>query len=248
MARILLAAWVTLVSGCRPAPEAAPVRVAAAAGVRDAMEEVLAEYRAANPGARVEASYLSSGAAAAQIEQGAPFDLFYAADERFPRALEERGIVPPGSSKPYARGRLALWIPSRIGLAPSDLSILSDPRIRKIAIANPETAPYGRAADEAIRTVGLDSIRGKLVFAQDVGQVAQMALAAADAAFVPLGAVVAGPLTGKGTHLAVPEALYGPLLHCGVIVHDRPETRAFDAFLRGDAGARILRARGFEAP
>src|SRR3954465_7509478 len=124
---------------------AEPVRIAAAADLRFALDEVLAEFRKTNSGAEAEATYGSSGTLFAQIVNGAPFDLFLAADAKYPRLLAERGFADASTSFVYALGKVAIWRPKKLPLDFQALGVraLLDPRVRKLAIANPELAPYG---------------------------------------------------------------------------------------------------------
>ena len=136
-----------------PAAHAGQITIAAASDLKLAMDEIAASFRKAHPGAAVEVVYGSSGNFHAQIQQGAPFDLFFSADIAYPRELAQRGLA--GSEvKPYAIGRIVLWSAS-LDATQLTLTSLADPKITRIAIANPKHAPYGKRAEEALRAAGV---------------------------------------------------------------------------------------------
>lgn len=226
--------------------QAQEVRAAVAANFRDAFNEIVRAFAKANPGVRVVPSFGSSGAFTQQIVNGAPFDVFLAADMTFPKALEAQNLAEPGTLRVYARGKLALFVP---GAAVKGLEALRDPRFRRVVIANPETAPYGKAAVQALQASKLyELLKGRLVFAQDVAQAAQLTLTAADAGFIAYSAVFTPAFKGKGGVFVVPQRLYDPLDQ-GVLVvrgRGRPEVRAFYGFLRSPGASRIIKAYGYQ--
>lgn len=246
MHKILIAVLVGL--GLAQAQE---VRVAVAANLRDAFGEIARAFQRENPGIKVTASFGSSGGFVQQITQGAPFDIFMAADTDFPRALERSDLAEPGTLQIYAKGRLALLIPNRVGLSPTGLGVLTDPKIARIAIANPQTAPYGRAAQEALRRAGLlEQVRGKLVFGQDISQATQLTLAAADAGLTAYSFAFTPAVKGQGKVWVVPERLAPPLEQAYLIVKGRarPEVRTLYDFIRSEQAKRILKAFGYQVP
>lgn len=225
------------------------VRVAAAAALRDTLDELAAAFERTHPGVEVEPSFVSSGAAVQQIEQGAPFDLFYSADERYAREVERTGRAVAGTLAVYARGTLVLWIAERVGLEPTSLEVLRDERVRRVALAQPEVSPYGRSARQALERAGLwDAVRSKLVFAQDMSQAAQQALTAADAGLLPLSLARSPALADAGRCFVVPAELHEPLDQSCVVLRDGPGARAFYEFVLGESGRRILAAHGFGLP
>lgn len=129
------------------------IAVAAAADLKFAMDEIIINFKAKNPGEEVAVTYGSSGTFNTQIQQGAPFDMFFSADINFPRELIKAGLAA-GEVKPYAVGRIVLWSASQDATKMTLVS-LTDPKITRIAIANPKHAPYGKRAEEALRTSGL---------------------------------------------------------------------------------------------
>ena len=142
-----------------------------------------------NPGVEVSATYGASGTFLAQIANGAPFDLFLSADAEFPAKAVEKGLAD-GAAFPYAYGRLVVWVPRGTlpDLEKQGLAALAAPSVQKIAIANPDVAPYGRAARAALERAGLlDSVKDRLVMGQNVSQAAQFVESGnAQAAFLPL--------------------------------------------------------------
>ncbi|MBI5489774.1 MAG: molybdate ABC transporter substrate-binding protein [Deltaproteobacteria bacterium] len=223
------------------------VRVVAAASLRDALGEVEAAFERKHPGMSVEVVFTSSGAAVEQLVQGAPFEVFLSADGKHVDEVVRRGLATPENRRVYARGRLALWIPSRVGVVPQGLSALEDPRVRRVAIANPDTAPYGRAAREALVAAGLwERIQGRLVFGQDIAQAAQQAQVAADAGLLALSLVLSPALRESGAYWVVPSELHGPLDQVLVLLRETPASRAFVEFLLGEEARGILARYGYE--
>ena len=228
--------------------------VAAAANLEPALQEIIRGFEAANPDARVRTTLGASGRFFAQIQQGAPFDLFLAADASFPGRVVEAGLSS-GPAFHYARGRLALWVPadSRLDLERAGLRALLDPSVRKVALGNPAVAPYGVAAEEAMRFSGvLEAVKEKFVLGQSAAQAAQFALSgAAQAAFLPLSLVLAPPLSNQGRHLILPPSSHRPIEQAGVILkgaRDPGLARAFVAWMLGPEGRAILARHGYESP
>jgi molybdate transport system substrate-binding protein len=236
-----------LLAACGPRDAAPELLVAAASDLAGAMPELAAGFEA-ETGIRVVATLGSSGQIAQQILQGAPVDVFLSADRIWVERLAEAGRVAPDGRALYARGRLALITAS--GRAQVEtLDALADPGVRRIAIANPEHAPYGRAAREALASAGvLEGVADRLVFGENVRQALQfVATGNVDAAIAALSLVDA--MTPPWT--VVPEALHQPLLQEGAVVAGRPNGAAAAAFLRyltSDAGREILVGYRFELP
>src|SRR5690349_11438298 len=146
--------------------------IAAAADLQPVMTEIAARFERQS-GTSVKLSFGSSGNFFAQIQNGAPFDLFFSADEEYPARLQTAGLIERGSLYSYATGKIALWAPANVDLR-KGLPVLTEAAVTKIAIANPEHAPYGRAAEAALRKSNLwNSISSKLVFGENVAQTAQ---------------------------------------------------------------------------
>ncbi len=239
--------------GLGPLRAAAPrqVTVAAAADLQFALAEVRTAFLRTHPGVAVSISYGSSGTFFAQITQGAPFDLFLSADEDYPRRLVEAGLADRASAFRYSRGRLVLWVPkdSPIPLERLGLRAVLDPAARKVAIANPRHAPYGRAAEAALRGAGLlEGVAPRLVFGENIAQTAQFVQSgAADLGILALSLAKA-PALAAGRSVEVPLDAYPPLFQGGVLLaHGRAngDARAFWAFLQGPEGAALLARYGF---
>ena len=241
------------VQAAAPAPAPSPVRIAAAADLKFALEEVASAFRKAQPGCNLSITYGSSGNFYAQIRSGAPFDLFLSADVEYARRLSEEGLTL-GPPFVYAIGRLALCVPSTSGLSlgKTGLAVLRSPDVRKIAIANPRHAPYGRAAEEALRRSGLlDALRDRLVLGENVAQAAQFVEAgSADAALVALSLAVSAPMRSATRCEAVPADLHAPLTQGGVILKGAADQKAAAALrdlLLGAEGRAILARFGFSS-
>lgn len=237
----------------KTAPPAKTLRVAAAADLRFAMNELAAQYERST-GVRVAVTYGSSGNFFAQIENGAPFDLFFSADSEYPRQLVERGSAAPGSLREYAAGRLVLWAPekSELQLAAQGWAALSDSRVTKIAIANPALAPYGRSAVAAMQAAGVyPRVRDRLVFGESVLQAAQFVQSGnAQAAVLPLSLALS-PEMKSGQRWEIPAALYPAILQSAVILRsaaDASAARNFLNFVTGKPGQAILASFGFGPP
>src|SRR3990167_6684406 len=150
------------------------ILIAAASDLNSAMNAICHAFEKSNPDIKTEVSYGSSGNFFAQIKQGAPYDIFFSADSSYPMRLEEEGFAVKGQQQLYAIGKIILWIPRKLTLNPQKgLNIVLKPEIKKLAIANPKHAPYGRAAEESLRYYGLwDKVQGKLVFGENISQTA----------------------------------------------------------------------------
>jgi molybdate transport system substrate-binding protein len=224
------------------------IRVLAASDLQLALPEIAAGFHA-RTGIPVELVFGSTGNLATQIENGAPADLFLAANESFVDRLDRGGHTDPASRRLYAVGRLAIAWP-RGTPEPSGLASLAGPAYRTVAIANPEHAPYGAAAREALREVGVwDTLARRLVLAENVAQVLQFVRSRnADAGIVAFGVVLGQP---DIPHRVVDAHLHAPLLQAGVVLRGtaRPaEAAALLDELAGEAGQAILRRTGFDPP
>lgn len=256
MFRLVL--WLFALALARPlfAQEARkPLIVAAAADLKFALDEVLAAFAKAHPEHEAKVTYGSSGTLFAQIDNGAPFDLFLSADARFPRQLIERGKAEKDSLFLYAIGHLVVWTPKDSPLDVQGLGIKSllEPKARKIAIANPEVAPYGAAAVAALKSLGVyEQVSGKLVLGDNVAQAAHFAQSgAADAGVISLSLALSPKMRDAGKHWDVPIDAYPKLEQAGVIrakAANRPGAAALRAFLAGPAATEILKRYGFALP
>jgi molybdate transport system substrate-binding protein len=232
------------------ASDGKPLQVAAAADLAVAFQEVGAAFEKRS-GDHVIFSFGSTGLLAKQLAEGAPFDLFAAANISFTDDAIRAGACRADGRAVYARGRLVLWWRADSAVAaPHALADLADKRFVKIAIANPVHAPYGRAAQQALDKVGIwPQVQPRLVFGENVQQTLQFARSGnAEVALVALSlAVVSG-----GKYLAVDESLHQPLDQAMVVCGQDParlaRARAFAAFVASPDGRAILRRYGFLLP
>lgn len=230
---------------------AGTLTIAAASDLQFAMQEVVTGFRAAHPEDTVELIYGSSGKFAAQIANGAPFDLFFSADIAYPQALEKEGLSS-GPAKPYALGRIVLWsIKPELGRL--SLKELPTAAIRKFAIANPDHAPYGKRAQEALDHAGVwMAMAPKLVRGENIAQTAQFIdSGAADAGIVALSLVLAPGLKDRGAWTLIPDAWHEPLEQGYVITRrakDNPLATAFADWISSAAAHEVMRRYGFVLP
>jgi molybdate transport system substrate-binding protein len=224
------------------------VSIAAAADLQFALEGISGAFRAAHPDVDVQVAYGSSGNFYAQICNQAPFDVFLSADVEYPRKLVQDGIGARDSLFVYAAGRIVVWVPASSPLDPA--TALRAASVRHVAIANPQHAPYGRAAEAALRSMGVyDSVVGKLVLGENVAQTLEFVQSgAADVGIVALSLALAPPVRGQGRYWEVPAEAYPKIEQGGLILKDSKAAREFRAFLLGAGGRRILKEYGFFLP
>jgi molybdate transport system substrate-binding protein len=228
------------------------ITVATAANLNLAMREIVSAF-AGESGIQAQPIFGSSGNFYSQIRNGAPFDVFLSADTEYPERLVHDGLVS-GTVVRYARGSLVLWTPNRLGLDPAQLGmkLLLRPEVRKIAMANPVHAPYGRAAEAALRASGIyETVKTKLVLGEDITQTFQFVESGnAQAGLVAL-ALVLNPLAEKeGKYSLVPDSLYPPLEQGVVVLKSSAHAaagRRFVEFLVSPRGRAILERYGFRA-
>jgi molybdate transport system substrate-binding protein len=245
------------------APDATPaeagatvgeVRIAAASDLKFALDEIVALVAEEQPEVEVTTTYGSSGTFLSQIVNGAPFDLFLSADLAYPQELVAQGLASEEDLFPYAVGRLVLWAGDGGRLDPDDgLAGLAAPDVRRVAIANPEHAPYGVAAVEALRSAGVfDEVEPKLVLGENVAQAAEFVQSGnADAGIVALSLVKSDPLRDVGSWVEVPLDAYPRLYQGGVVLgsaRDPDAARLVRDAMLGPEGAAILARYGFSLP
>jgi molybdate transport system substrate-binding protein len=243
------AIWLALCwTACAPAPQRHKIAIAAAADLNFALPEIARQFRAARPAVELEIAYGSSGNFLAQISNGAPFDVFLSADVEYPRKLASAGVAPGNPVFTYAVGRLVVWVPAGSPLDPA--TALRDPALKHLAIANPQHAPYGRAAQAALRSLGLyASVQPKLVLGENIAQTLQFVESgAADAGIVAMSLALAPPVRARGRYWEIPPDAYPRMEQGGIILKDSGAARDFRAFLLSAAGRRILRQYGFLVP
>lgn len=228
-----------------------PLQLAAASDLKFALDEAIQVFEKKHPQHSVRASYGSSGNFAAQLMQSAPFDLFLAADARYTEVLIEKGFAKKEDSFRYATGRIVLWVQksSSVDLK-KGINVLLDPKIKKIAIANPKHAPYGEAAVAALKSAGIyEKIEKKLVFGENVAQAAQFIQSeSAQAGLIALSLAKAEPMEKSGRYWKVPESSYPPLKQSGLILNrkngDSVFAQEFKSFLLSAEGQEILEKYG----
>lgn len=209
----------------------APVRIAAAADLEPLLPALLTHYER-QTGQHVEASFASSATLATQIENGAPFDVFLSADMMLPQKIVHDGFAAAGSTaRPYARGTLVLWTRNQSAVGPLTMQLLASPAIHSIAIANPQHAPYGRAAMQALTSLALlPAIEPKLRTAENIAQAAQFASTGnADVGLISLTSALT--LTAQGHYVAVPENAYRPILQGSVALKGGANAKGAVTFL-----------------
>jgi len=224
--------------------------VAAASDMQSALPAIARQFEK-DTGHAVAVTFGSSGNFFTQIQNGAPFDVLLSADVDYPRQLEAGGFSERGSLYQYAKGRLVLWTRNDSGVdVRRGLSVLADARVRRVAIANPEHAPYGRAAVAALRHEGLyERMQGKLVLGENISQAAQFAQSgSADAGLIALALAMSPTLKSTGTYTDIPESWYPPIEQAACVLsasRQKVLARQFLDYLKKPDSVRILRAFGF---
>jgi molybdate transport system substrate-binding protein len=222
--------------------------VAAAANLTEAFAEVGPLFTT-KTGIRVVFSFGATADLAKQIENGAPFDVFAAADTEHVEQLERKGLLAPGTRALYARGRLVMWLPPGSHLKIERIQDITAKAFERIAIAKPDVAPYGLAAVESLRNLGIWSeIEGRVVYAQNVSQARQYAATGnAEIAFIPLALVK----PGEGTYLEVSEETHKPIDQALGIIKEsgkQAAARQFVEFLLSNEGQELLAKKGYSKP
>ena len=221
-----------MLAGNAMAQSGAPVRVAAAADLQPLLPALLASYERQS-GQHVEASFASSATLATQIRNGAPFDLFLSADMGFPEAIVRDGFAATGqTAQPYARGTLVLWTRNQSGVPQLSMQSLGSAAVHTIAIANPQHAPYGRAAMQALTGLALmPAVQPKLRTAENIAQAAQFASTGnTDVGLISLTSALT--LTAQGHYVVVPQNAYPPILQGAVALKGGANAQGAIAFLR----------------
>jgi len=229
------------------------INVAAAADLQFAMQEIASRYQK-ETGKTIKATYGSSGNFFQQLQNGAPFDLFFSANLDYPKKLESAGLAEPGSFYQYARGKIVLWVPNTSKLDVSQgLKALLDPSITKIAIANPQHAPYGQAAVAALKKENLyDKVSAKFVLGENISQTSSFVVSgAAETGIIALSLALAPNLKTQGRFYEIPSVDYPPIEQACVILKSsthKDEAREFLNYLKKPSSAELLRSYGFDVP
>jgi molybdate transport system substrate-binding protein len=236
--------------------ESAPTKlsIAAAADLKFALDDSIKEFEGKYPAAKVNVTYGSSGNFFAQFQSGAPFDLFFSADIAYPRKLAEVGLGADNVFL-YAIGRIVVWVPkdSPVDVEKLGIKALLDPSVRKIAVANPEHAPYGRAAVAAMKALNVyDTVASRLVYGENIAQTAQFVQSgAADVGILALSLAVAPQMRNAGRFWQVPLDAYPQMEQGGIILkssRNLEAARAFREFVLGGHGREVLERYGFYLP
>jgi molybdate transport system substrate-binding protein len=233
--------------------QAQELRVAAAADLKFALSDLAGQYEKL-ASTKVNVTYGSSGNFFAQLQNGAPFDLFFSADMEYPRKLEAAGLAEPGTLYKYALGRIAIWTraDASIDVAKQGWNLLLDAGVQKIAIANPDHAPYGRAAVAALQKAGIyEQVKSKLVYGENISQAAQFVQSGnAQAGIVALSLAVS-PGMKDGKRWEIPADMH-PAIEQGAIVlraaKNKAQARAFLQFVKSADGRVTLEKFGFTVP
>ena len=227
------------------------ITVAAAADLQFAMQDVATRFQK-KTGKTVRLIYGSSGNFFQQIQNGAPFDMFFSANLDYPKKLEAPGLTEPGSFYPYARGKIVIWVrnESKLDLG-SGLQVLLNPAVKKIAVANPQHAPYGQAAVAAMQKENIyEKAKDKFVLGENISQTASFVVSgSADVGIVALSLALSPNMKDKGRYVEVPTGDYPPIEQACVIVSsskNKETARQFLSFVQTAAIADVLRSYGFD--
>lgn len=229
------------------------IAIAAASDLNFAIKEIVAEFEKTT-GNHVKLSLGSSGNFYAQIQNGAPFDLYFSADIGYPKKLEEAGLIVPGSLYRYAVGRIVLWTNHTSQRDVSKgLEVLRDPAIKKIAIANPKHAPYGRAAVAAMQHFKVyEQAKDRLVFGENISQAAQfIESGACDIGVIALSLALAPTMKAAGTYWEIPGDAHPPLEQGAAILKSSKQqevAKQFVEFMQDKRGQEIMTRYGFALP
>lgn len=241
----------TIAQQSKPASE---LLIAAAADLNPALGDIGQRFET-KTGIHIKLSFGASGALTQQIQNGAPFDIFFSADLDYPRQLIAQGHADGSSFYKYALGKLVLWVPKDcpLDVEHQGMNVLLDPSVKKIAIANPQHAPYGRAAVEALRHAGYyDKVAEHFVIGENISQAAQFVESGnAQAGFVALAHVLSPAVKDKGKFWIIPAEDYSPLDQGVVLLaksQRKREARQFLEFVRSKGVAEILKKYGFTLP
>lgn len=225
-----------------------PLLVAAAADLQFAFTD-LGQKFTEQTGQEIEFSFGSTGNLTTQIENGAPFDILAAADIAFVDRLKEQGLIIPDTQQLYAQGHIVLVVNREAGVQATELQDLLDPSIIRVAIANPEHAPYGKAAEEALQSAGLwDELQPKLVLGENVRQTLQFVQTGDAAVGIVALSIAEVP---EVTYTLLPAELYNPLNQSMAVIkatQNEAAARAFLGFVNGPQGRPVMKKYGFLLP
>jgi molybdate transport system substrate-binding protein len=237
------------------APSQRVVTIAAAADLKFALDEIITEFARVHPEIVIRPTYGSSGNFYAQLTNEAPYDLYLSADIEYPRRLAEQGLTIPDSEFQYAIGQLVVWVrhDSALPVEQQGLRSLLEPQIRRIAIANPQHAPYGRAAVAALQNAQIhEQVQERFVLGENIAQTAQFVQSgSADVGILALSLALAPTLKSEGRYWQIPNSLHPPIEQGGVILkwaQDLDATNLFREYLLSPEGRAVLDRFGFLLP
>lgn len=227
--------------------EKSEISIAAAANLRNVLEEIKQKFLEDHPDSKIRITYGSSGMLTQQIINGAPFDLFLAADTNFPEKIMAAG-KSVGENVIYCYGRVVMWS-TKLDVT-QGLALVKDPRVKKIAIANPQLAPYGKSSVEALKKAGFyESIEHKIVWGENINQAAQFAVSAnADIGFIALSIALGKELSDKGNYYVLSDQESEPIAQSGIVIKGKNESasQAFLDFITSPRTDEIWRKYGYE--
>jgi molybdate transport system substrate-binding protein len=229
------------------------ITIAAASDLQFVLPDVKTRFEK-DTGARVQLIFGSSGNFFTQIQNGAPFDLFFSANIEYPQKLEAERRAEPGTLYEYAVGKLVLWVQKDSSLdLHRGLQVLLDPTVKKISIGNPEHAPYGRAAVAALRHEGIyEKVAGRLVLGENISQAASFVVSgSADVGILALSLALAPSLKERGKYAEISADEYPPIRQAAVILRSSKQKQVaeqFLAYLKTPATVELLSRYGFSAP
>ena len=247
----LLAMTLTLFAHTADAGQSRHVAIAAAADLRYALDAVIAIYHRKHPPDVIEVTYGSSGKLLAQIEQGAPFELFFSADSEYPKQLVAAGNAA-GAPVPYALGHIVIWSAS-VDASKLTVADLTNPSFDRIAIANPEHAPYGKRAEQALRAAGAwDAVQPRLVYGDNIAQTAQfVASGSAKVGIIAQSLALDPQMMKKGGYAVIPASLYQSLLQSFVVTRrgaGNALAHDFAQYVQSAEARKMLSRYGFSLP
>lgn len=245
--QLLFAVWLASLA---PAAFADTVSVAVASNFANPLKQLQPLFEQQSDH-RLRISSASTGTLYAQIRNGAPYDVFLSADRARPERLIAEGLAEESSAFVYARGRLILWSPDP-DLVDGHGAVLRSGDFEHLALANPRTAPYGAAAMQVLRELGLaQSLAGRIVQGENIAQTWQfVATRNAELGFVALSQPIAANLETSGSRWLVPQSMYDPIEQMAVLLaaaHDEPAAREFMQFLQSSKAVRKIRQLGYDA-
>jgi molybdate transport system substrate-binding protein len=249
--KVPLIAFLAMV--CLSRCSAQEITIAAAADLQFAMQDIADRFQR-ETGKTVNLIYGSSGNFFQQLQNGAPFDIFFSANLDYAKQLEAAKLTEPGSYYQYARGKIVIWVPKDSNLdVGSGLQVLLNPSIKKIAVANPQHAPYGQAAVAAMQKEHVyDKIQDKLVLGENISQTASFVVSgAADVGIVALALALSPNMKEKARYSIIPADEYPPIEQACVILSsskNKESAKQFLSFIKQPEIGELLRTYGFDVP